>query len=131
MVGQFSLEVNRKDEPAVRRMPRLRSSKPAEMRASYSGTDTDVLGTNELKQGLERISPLYSRSVHPSSDQWVVDSSRTVARSENGLRQKSDPRLVRRTWHRPMPLVRIGKVGCDRGGPEPRFNYSPFRKAMS
>jgi hypothetical protein len=40
MVGQFSLEVNRKDEPAVRRRPLLPSSKPAEMRAFYSGTDT-------------------------------------------------------------------------------------------
>src|SRR5471032_1940760 len=33
MVGQFSLEVNRKDEPAVCRRPLLPSSKPAEMRA--------------------------------------------------------------------------------------------------
>ena len=40
MVGQFSLEVNRKDEPAVRRRPLLPSSKPAEMRAFYSGTDS-------------------------------------------------------------------------------------------
>jgi hypothetical protein len=40
MVGQFSLEVNRKDEPADRRRPPLLSSKPAEMRAFYSGTDT-------------------------------------------------------------------------------------------
>ena len=40
MVGQFSLEVNRKDEPAVRRRPLLPSSKLAEMREFYSGTDT-------------------------------------------------------------------------------------------
>src|SRR5271155_5369157 len=40
MVGQFSLEVNRKDEPAVRRRPPLLSSKPAEMRAFYSGADS-------------------------------------------------------------------------------------------
>ena len=39
MVGQFSLEVNRKDQSAVRRRPPLLSSKPAEMRAFYSGTD--------------------------------------------------------------------------------------------
>jgi len=39
MVGQFSLEVNRKDEPAVRRWALLPSSKPAEMRAFYSGAD--------------------------------------------------------------------------------------------
>ena len=38
MVGQFSLEVNRKDEPAFRRRPLLLSSKPGEMRAFYSGT---------------------------------------------------------------------------------------------
>src|ERR1039457_3812934 len=42
MVGQFSLEVNRKDEPAVRRRPLVPSSKPAEMREFYSGTDTKV-----------------------------------------------------------------------------------------
>src|SRR5450432_2054906 len=42
IVGQFSLEVNRKDEPAVRRRPPLPSSKPAEMRAFYSGTDTGL-----------------------------------------------------------------------------------------
>jgi hypothetical protein len=40
MVGQFSLEVNRKDEPAVIRRPPPPSSKPAEMRAFYSGADT-------------------------------------------------------------------------------------------
>ena len=40
MVGQFSLEVNWKDEPAVRRRALLPSSKPAEMRAFYSGTDS-------------------------------------------------------------------------------------------
>ena len=39
MVGQFSLEVNRKDELGVRRRPLLPSSKPAEMGAFYSGTD--------------------------------------------------------------------------------------------
>jgi hypothetical protein len=39
MVGQFSLEVNRNDEPVARRRPLLPSSKPAEMRAFYSGTD--------------------------------------------------------------------------------------------
>ena len=39
MVGQFSLEVNRKDEPAVRRRPLLPSSKPAILRVFYSGTD--------------------------------------------------------------------------------------------
>jgi hypothetical protein len=39
MVGQFSLEVNRKDQPAVRRRPLLPLSKPAEMRAFYSGAD--------------------------------------------------------------------------------------------
>jgi hypothetical protein len=39
MVGQFSLEVNRKHEPAVRRWALLPSSKPAEMRAFYSGAD--------------------------------------------------------------------------------------------
>lgn len=43
MVGQFSLEVNRKDEPAVRRRPPPSSSKPAEMRPFYSGTDTLLL----------------------------------------------------------------------------------------
>jgi len=41
MVGHFSLEVNRKDEPAIRRRALLLSSKPAEMRAFYSGTDTE------------------------------------------------------------------------------------------
>src|ERR1039458_9204879 len=48
MVGQFSLEVNRKDEPAVRRRPLVPSSKPAEMRAFYSGTDNFAgrLGTS-------------------------------------------------------------------------------------
>jgi len=39
MVGQFSLEVNSKDESAVRRRPPLPSSKPAEMRAFYSGAN--------------------------------------------------------------------------------------------
>ena len=38
-VGQFSLEVHRKDEPAVRGRALLPSSKPAEMRAFYSGAD--------------------------------------------------------------------------------------------
>src|SRR5450432_961337 len=42
MVGQFSLEVNRKDEPAVRPRPPP-SSKPAEMRAFYPGTDTSAV----------------------------------------------------------------------------------------
>jgi hypothetical protein len=42
MVGQFSLEVNRKDQPAVRRRPLLPLSKPAEMRAFYSGTDSSI-----------------------------------------------------------------------------------------
>src|SRR5690242_11886371 len=42
MVGQFSLEVNWKDEPAVRRRALLPSSKPAEMRAFYSGTDSST-----------------------------------------------------------------------------------------
>ena len=48
MVGQFSLEVNRKDEPAVRRRALLPSSKPAEMRAFYSGTDTGSSGSLRL-----------------------------------------------------------------------------------
>jgi len=42
MVGQFSLEVNRKDGPAVRRRPPPPPSKPVEMRAFYSGTDTEA-----------------------------------------------------------------------------------------
>src|ERR1039458_9795271 len=48
MVGQFSLEVNRKDEPAVRRRPLVPSSKPAEMRAFYSGTDSAIVIRGEL-----------------------------------------------------------------------------------
>jgi hypothetical protein len=37
--GRFPLEVNSKDEPAVRRRPLLPSSKPAEMGVFYPGTD--------------------------------------------------------------------------------------------
>src|SRR5438445_13330968 len=40
MVGQFSVEVNRKDEPGLCRGRLLLSSKPAKLRAFYSGTDT-------------------------------------------------------------------------------------------
>lgn len=40
MVGQFSLEVNRKEEPAVRRRALLPSSKPAKLRLFYSGADS-------------------------------------------------------------------------------------------
>ena len=39
MVGQFSVEVNRKDEPGLCRGRLLLSSKPVKMRAFYSGTD--------------------------------------------------------------------------------------------
>jgi hypothetical protein len=39
MVGQFSVEVNRKDAPGLCRGPLLPSSKPAKMRAFYSGVD--------------------------------------------------------------------------------------------
>jgi hypothetical protein len=39
MVGQFSIEVNRKNQPASRPYQLLPSSKPARMRVSYSGTD--------------------------------------------------------------------------------------------
>src|SRR6266849_1324344 len=39
MVGQFSGEVNRKDEPGLCRGRLLLSSKPVKMRAFYSGTD--------------------------------------------------------------------------------------------
>src|SRR5437899_12936131 len=39
MVGQFSVEVNRKDEPGLCRGRLLLSSKPAKLRAFYSGTD--------------------------------------------------------------------------------------------
>ena len=55
MVGQFSLEVNRKDEPAVIRRPPPPSSKPAEMRAFYSGADT-------LKATPSHLITLASRS---------------------------------------------------------------------
>ena len=40
MVGQFSLEVNRKHEAVVLRRLPSSSSKPAEMRAFYPGTDS-------------------------------------------------------------------------------------------
>jgi hypothetical protein len=49
MVGQFSLEVNRKDEPAVRRWALLPSSKPAEMRAFYSGADTKDSSSDRIR----------------------------------------------------------------------------------
>ena len=39
MVGQFSVEVNRKDEPGLCRGPLLPSSRPAKLRAFYPGTD--------------------------------------------------------------------------------------------
>jgi hypothetical protein len=40
MVGQFSVEVNRKGEAGLSRGPLLPSSKPAKLRVFYSGTDT-------------------------------------------------------------------------------------------
>src|SRR5450432_92105 len=55
MVGQFSLEVNRKDEPAVCRRPLLPSSKPAEMRAFYSGTDILHLGNHSKCHHARRL----------------------------------------------------------------------------
>src|SRR5713226_318753 len=42
MVGQFSVEVNRKDEPGLCRGRLLLSSKPVKMRAFYSGTDKET-----------------------------------------------------------------------------------------
>jgi hypothetical protein len=42
MVVQFSVEVNRKDEPSPRGGRLLPSSKPAEMRAFYSGANSDA-----------------------------------------------------------------------------------------
>jgi hypothetical protein len=42
MVGQFSVEVNRKDAPGLCRASLLPSSKPAKMRAFYSGANSEV-----------------------------------------------------------------------------------------
>src|SRR5437899_8804458 len=49
MVGQFSVEVNRKDEPGLCRGRLLLSSKPAKLRAFYSGTDMQA--NRKTKEG--------------------------------------------------------------------------------
>src|ERR1019366_1900655 len=56
MVGQFSLEVNRKDEPAVRRRrPLLPSSKPAILRAFYVGTNSAARHEPSWPSGLQTL----------------------------------------------------------------------------
>ena len=70
MVGQFSLEVNRKDEPAVRRRPLLPSSKPAEMRAFNSGTDSIRHAAQEAA-ATDRLSvPTIERFLRTGDETW-------------------------------------------------------------
>ena len=46
MVGHFPVEVNRNDEPILLAGAAAASSKPAKMRAFYSGTDTLAVPVN-------------------------------------------------------------------------------------
>src|SRR5713226_4218976 len=75
MVGQFSVEVNRKDEPGLCRGRLLLSSKPVKMRAFYSGTDNQwhqlVLPQRRWPEphedGARSPDPVTTRALHANA----------------------------------------------------------------